>query len=188
MTTQALKWWTESQHGDRNVAGQVPVATGVGRAVGVPRGWSYHGRNSAHAWGSMTAGAVGAVVIYNYMLKRDFRRDTSFQDGVAWMAQNFTVKANPGPADTFGKKPETMYYYYLYALERMAMLADLRTVGVHAWYDSGAKVIIDAQKEDGSWKTSDGSNSTYDTCFAILFLKRATRPVVASIDEGRRRK
>jgi hypothetical protein len=34
-----------------------------------------------------------------------------------------------------------------------------------------AKVLLQSQKEDGSWNA--GWDSTWDTCFAILFLRRA---------------
>ena len=54
----------------------------------------------------------------------------------------------------------------------------------------GAEAILGAQRPDGSWiaplphgDRSEVTNATWDTCFAILFLKRATRPLdVASTD------
>ena len=42
----------------------------------------------------------------------------------------------------------------------------------HALAQQGAKVLCDIQKGGGSW-----GGGTVDTCFAILFLKRATRPL-----------
>jgi hypothetical protein len=42
-------------------------------------------------------------------------------------------------------------------------------------------VLLEKQSGDGKW------NNTVDTCFAILFLKRATRPLVAS-EDGLRKK
>ena len=52
---------------------------------------------------------------------------------------------------------------------------------------SGAPVILDAQKPDGSWYGgAKRCNSTWDTCFAILFLKKATQRLeVASEDRLR---
>ena len=73
---------------------------------------------------------------------------------------------------------------YLYALERVGILSGTVDIGTHDWYREGANFILKSQKEDGSWKTATGGgNAVWDTCFAILFLKRATRPLVASIDE-----
>ena len=69
------------------------------------------------------------------------------------------------------------------------MLYVTQTMGKHDWYLEGAKAILDAQKPDGSWLVSDYFRSPpdrpgWDTCFAILFLKRATRPLldVPSVD------
>ena len=48
----------------------------------------------------------------------------------------------------------------------------------------GAKHIVHAQKDNGSWgnKTDKPDENTWDTCFAILFLKKATRGVI-SVDK-----
>jgi hypothetical protein len=55
------------------------------------------------------------------------------------------------------------------------MLLDMPTIGKHDWYNEGAKQLLDDQKADGSWVAGGGrSNSTWDTCYAILFLKKAT--------------
>ena len=39
--------------------------------------------------------------------------------------------------------------------------------------------LLKIQGGNGAWK---GRNETWGTCFAILFLKKATRPLVASED------
>ena len=47
-------------------------------------------------------------------------------------------------------------------------------------------MLLDAQEADGSWGfKSDIDSPVWDTCFAILFLRRATRPLndVASVDK-----
>jgi hypothetical protein len=118
------------------------------------------------------------------MLKRDWRQDPVVLDGIAWLNQNFTVSTNPG------KYPE-WHHYYLYALERVGMLYNTWMIGSHDWYREGANLLLDAQRADGSWQGAsafrDGGGPTWDTCFAILFLKRATRSLdVASVDPIRR--
>ena len=50
------------------------------------------------------------------------------------------------------------------------MLYGTEMMGTHKWYPEGAKVLIETQAANGSWGAG-----TVDTCFAILFLKRATR-------------
>jgi hypothetical protein len=48
-------------------------------------------------------------------------------------------------------------------------------MGIHDWYARGARAILGAQQADGSWP---GGQPVPDTCFAVLFLRRATRPLV----------
>lgn len=174
----ALKWWKENQK-DKAEKGREAVSTGT-VDLGPPRGWCYHydnGHEDHKSFGSMTGGAVASMVIYHYMLGNDWWRDSSVKSGLSWLAANFSVTVNPGSPCTFGNNEKTQYHYGLYALERVGMLYGTVKIGAHAWYAEGAKELINAQKEDGSWEGSDGSNSTWDTCFAILFLKRATAPI-----------
>ena len=181
---RAMSWWYESQHGGSDKEKRPAVATGA--SEGVPRGWCYDGNDAHNAYGSMTAGAAGALVIYNHMLRADWRKDHSVQDGMAWLAKNFTVNANPGPCQHDGR-PNVFLGYYLYGLERAGMLYDTERIGGHAWYDEGAKFLVGAQHPDGSWLVShDPNHAAWDTCFAILFLKRATRPLVASEDDRKK--
>jgi len=85
-----------------------------------------------------------------------------------------------------------MAYYFLYALERAGMLCGVEALGGHKWYPEGVQHLLGAQKPDGSWLSPlpHGDrpvllNSVWDTCFAILFLKRATRPLVEVASTGR---
>ncbi len=187
----ARKSWTETQHPaageDKNA-----VATG-GFASGPPRGWCYSRADVCakehRPYGSMTAGALGALGILHYLLDSDVKKDPVARSGLAWLSANWSVTEHPGPQE-FDVSPKEEYYYYLYALERLGMLMGIEKVGGHDWYAEGAKEILAAQKADGSW--NDGAakrgNSTWDTCFAILFLKKATRELVVSEDRNKPRK
>jgi hypothetical protein len=178
---RAVAWWRKSQErgeddkdGDDRKPKRPSVATGT--AAARPIGWSYG--DGGQATGSMTAGAVGALVIYDAILGKPWKSDPDVAEGMAWLAKNFTVSKNPGGE-------EEWHFYYLYALERVGMLCETEKIGAHPWYSTGARYILDAQQSDGSWKT--GEEAVWDTCFAILFLRRATRPVdVASIDRFKR--
>jgi hypothetical protein len=169
------------------------VATGPG----TPAGWCYRGhhhklkfcRTPDQAYSSMTAGAVGALRIYDHILSLDWKGDRTLQNGLAWLAKNFSVSENVGPSEMGGSRPKTNLYYTLYALERVGMLCEVERIGAHEWYAEGARAILEAQNEDGSWKVSEGDRRisdqpTWDTCFAILFLRRATRSLrdVATVD------
>ena len=162
---RAMKWWIDSQHAPEDGGDKNAVASG-GDAR--PRGWSYKGSGDGTPYGSMTAGAVGSVVIYDYMLKKDWKKNPVANSGLSWLNVNWAVNSNP-------KKGGSWHYYYLYGVERAGILYDTTLIGKHDWYMEGAKLLLDAQDGNGSWQ-----NQTWDTCFAILFLKKATRPLVAT--------
>jgi hypothetical protein len=63
-------------------------------------------------------------------------------------------------------------YYFLWSLERVAMALDLQTIGKKDWYGWGAEIILQNQEPDGSW-AGEYAQGGVDTCFALLFLKRA---------------
>lgn len=44
-------------------------------------------------------------------------------------------------------------------------------IGAHDWYMEGAQWLLIRQRSDGAWAGHYGEN--VDTCFALLFLKRA---------------
>jgi hypothetical protein len=188
---RAQTWWRISQH-DEEVKGEKRPAVATGEVpVGLPAGWCYGPKDHGHApYSSMTAGAVGSVAIWNFLQdEKTWKKDATLQNGIAWLERHFTVAGNDGPSEHV---PDTrwMLYYYLYALERAGVLASTETFGPHKWYVEGAEAILGVQRPDGSWLAplphgdrSEATNAAWDTCFAILFLKRATRPLdVASTD------
>jgi hypothetical protein len=63
-------------------------------------------------------------------------------------------------------------YYFLWSLERVAVALNLKTIGKKDWYGWGADVLLANQRPDGSWSGEYGAYGA-DTCFALLFLKRA---------------
>ncbi len=169
---RAVKWLLESQHPPEDGAAANAVASG-GDAR--PRGWNYRlpeGEN-AKAYGSMTAGAVGCLTIYDHMMKKDWKRNPAINSGMAWLAKHYSVKDNPG-------RGASWYRYYLYGLERAGILYDTRKIGSHDWYADGAKALLAQQDANGAW------DKEWDTCFAILFLKKATRPLIATEAGGKR--
>lgn len=61
--------------------------------------------------------------------------------------------------------------YYLYGLERVGSILEREYFGMHPWYLEGAKTITKKQAKSGGWANEA------DTCFAILFLRRATKVI-----------
>ena len=163
----AVKWWRETTFADpkKDKEGRPVVVTGVRGKV---RGWNYKTKftDERAPYHAMTAGAVGSLVIYDYMLKRKWKRDSYVKAGMNWLTGHYRIT--------------TWNAYYMYALERVGLLYGTETLGTHVWYKDGANAILKAQKDDGSW-----GNKTWDTCFMILFLRRATRPLVATEGGGK---
>ena len=182
---RAKRWWVESQHKSDDREPNT-VITGGGDD-GRPRGWCYCSAKGHHdPYGSMTAGAVGTVAIFDMMLDFNWKSDKTVKDGLAWLAKNYSVTENKGPCQ-HNPDPKAFWLYYMYALERAGILVGAEKIGGHDWYQEGAQEIVAAQQGNGSWKSSAyvHNHPIPETCFAILFLKRATRPLVASEDRAK---
>ncbi len=71
--------------------------------------------------------------------------------------------------------------YFLWSLERLAMLYDLPTIGGKDWYRWGAEILVTNQSPRGSWlhwkygphDLYEDYGATINTSFALLFLKRS---------------
>ena len=59
----------------------------------------------------------------------------------------------------------------MWSVERVAVLYGLRTIGGMDWYEWGVDNLLPTQQADGSW--DDIHSKIVDTCFALLYLKRA---------------
>ena len=148
------------------------------------RGWTYLPGHATLPTGSMTTAGVAVVAICKERLwaaerlPMDLRKriDRSLRDGVAWLSEHFQVHTNPD------EQPQ-WHYYYLYGLERAGTKLGLPWLGTRDWYREGAEHLLAAQQGDGGWleaaasgKPADSTESAItQTCFALLFLKRATR-------------
>jgi hypothetical protein len=155
----ALAWWEKCQRDDK--------------------GWGYasNGQISGDpSYGSMTAGAVGSIVIFKQLLKQDFKKHEKALQGLDWMGKNFAVDGNPKLTESY-----RWQYYWLYAVERAGDLYGTDAMGAHDWYGEGAEYLLAQQLRDGSWAGREKLVIS-DTCFAIILLRRATKlpPKVAS--------
>jgi hypothetical protein len=56
------------------------------------------------------------------------------------------------------------------------VLAGVDWMGEHDWYGRGAEYLLANQEKSGSW--SESGPRIVTTCFALLFLKRGTKPVM----------
>ena len=116
------------------------------------------------------------------------RFDTAIHDGLAWLDRNWSTFENPHARKHYDT-------YYLYALERAMDLLGKRLVGKNLWYEEGAEEILQRQhpvkvhlrEKEGRrevsgvyWNTgtTHAPGDVLDTCFCLLFLKRATQGMV----------
>ncbi len=152
------------------------------------RGWSYQGDPTTQmVTGSMTTAAIAVLAICRDALLKptryggytddlDRKVGRAVQDGFTWLDANWAVDYNPP------RGAPAWHYYYLYGLERAAAYAGRMHVGAHDWYLEGAKLLLAQQKPEGRWSTGAigareiTPSDLCDTAWAILFLKKATRP------------
>ena len=152
--------------------------------------------------GSMTAAGVYMVAICRDQLRSrealpevdDRAAERSIWDGLGWLGHNFSVERNPGARDAVVLMDggpldrdaleewrrrggaalggelnlSTHFYYYLYGLERAGIASGAAWMGEHDWYGEGAAYLVRVQMRNGLWNAVP-----IDTCFALLFLRRA---------------
>jgi hypothetical protein len=146
------------------------------------RGWAYLPNTDAVSGSMTTAGIAGLSICRDRLRAHDAldkdldkRIERSLLDGCAWLGRHFKVDGNPGTGG--------WHYYYLYGLERAGAMTGLVHFGQHDWYREGAQHLLGAQQKDGGWaevpvggNNAKFQNRTTQTCFALLFLRRATVP------------
>ena len=140
------------------------------------------GKFTRDATGSMTCAGIGVLLIVKEQLgakaSRGFAEKirASTDQAVAWLSANWDIEKNPGEG-------EGWWIYYLYGLERVGALLGTEEIGPYRWYLEGARILLKKQGGSGDWPASGRVHA--DTCFALLFLERATAGTTGG--DGRRR-
>lgn len=151
-------------------------------------GWSYKaGREQngwAPTWGSMTcAGIAGLAVCESGMrAKLGSRRSSASREatkareaGFAWLARNMSTRVHPGAMT----RHTSHINYYLYSLERAALLSGVAIISNRDWYFEGAMTFVLGQDDDGSWPSDHSAERRVTaTAMAVLFLKQSTAPAL----------
>jgi len=149
------------------------------------RGWAYGGTSYPKAGatddvyattGSMTSVGVSSIAIALAELGpkcppplKDMG-EQAIWDGLAWLETHWKVDTNP-------EHPQKRWvFYYLYGVERTGVLTWQRSFGKHDWYREGAEWLIANQGGGGAWEDPVCGGPVNSTCFALLFLTRATVP------------
>jgi hypothetical protein len=128
------------------------------------------------------AGITGLAICQAALRDRGIKRpklqdeaDASRHAGFAWLAQNLTVRSNPG----WIQRQQRWLFYYLYSLERAARLSGVELLQGRDWYFEGSMVLAATQNDDGSWPAElHGDEEIERAAMAVLFLRRGTAAVL----------
>ncbi len=140
--------------------------------------WGYHYRFGGDSWlrpGPMTCvGLIGLAVGHGLVDANDRPvgqpvRDPRIINGLLALSRFIGQ-----PANRMGYLP-MQNLYFLWSVERAAVLYDLPKIGDKDWYRWGAQILVANQDDKGNWANGQypGNNPTPDTCLALLFLKQA---------------
>ncbi len=142
--------------------------------------------------GSMTACALANIEMARYVLRGGGAQADAWSkradagaaqaaiwDGLAWLNANWSPFTNPHPGRPHNQGQ--YHVYYLYAVERAMDLFGVRLIDQHNWYSEMGQELLNRQFDDGHWDTDSTlrPQDVLDTCFALLFLKRATGGSIA---------
>jgi hypothetical protein len=121
---------------------------------------------------SMTVAGTGILAIADEQLRGRARSGgylAAAKRGVEWLARRWSVEQNQGEGH------DRWNVYYLYGLERVGSVLGIDRIGEHDWYREGARRLVEIQGAKGEWSSSYKDHEI-NTCFALLFLHRATAP------------
>lgn len=153
--------------------GQAGAAIGDANNVNLDGSWYYNAGDNSSAWPSMTCAGLLGLAIGHGVTKDPKEKnqkpldDAAIKAGLAMLAREIDR-----PNDKRGM-PD---HYFLWSVQRVGVLYDLDLIDGKDWYAWGYKRLLPDQKNDGSWTGGGvyvGENTILNTCFALLFLKRA---------------
>ncbi len=146
-------------------------------------GFNYRWNDRPSSHGTMTTAGITVLELAIERLQGEKAFDKVRGDGVkslergwAWMDEHFTATGNPTRANglimdrhkiTTGRL-YMFHYYYLWGVERIAAISQRNEIAGRDWYREGAVQFLREEEPGGGW------NSLDTTCFALLFLRRAT--------------
>ncbi len=142
--------------------------------------WLYsHGTNDGSS--AMTcAGLLGLAVGHGVRSADATTSSPGQEDEQIKKALNHLTELIGAPQSSSGSRHPKLSHngvglYFLWSVERVGVMYNLRTLGEKDWYAWGSQLILSCQNQDGSFTMGNypGQTPSSDTCFALLFLKRA---------------
>lgn len=167
-----LALWTARRHGVPTERSLIAAAQKFFTTQNEDGGWGYTGTGSGiiqitHSTPAMTSvGLLGLAMGYAVMPAAP---PAGKLPEIPAIAKALTKLGKHVDAE------DMKNFYFLWSVERVAMLYNLKTIGSRDWYDVGVKMLLPIQRKEGNWAMNKYSGSTpvLDTCFALLFLKRS---------------
>jgi hypothetical protein len=133
--------------------------------------WRYDPGQSPNKWQSMTCAGLIALAIAHGVDDASRKNQKPLDDAAIKSALEVLAREIDRPNED--RKPD---YYFLWSLERTAVVYDLQKIGGKDWYQWGQRILLARQsKTDGSWfgEGNPGADPIIDTCFVLLFLQQA---------------
>jgi hypothetical protein len=173
-----LGLWVAQRHGVSSRAALLAAEQYFRQTQKSDGSWAYH-PNAMNRSDSMTcAGLMSLAMRYGVVggQGRDIRpnypvhvRDRAVTEGLRFLGRSLDKIARAGEQITGVEARDPLYF--LWSLERMAVIYDLRTIGETEWYRWAAEMLVEIQQPDGSWRAPYAA--PIGTCFALLILKRS---------------
>ena len=185
-----LALWGARKHG-LPVRNTLLATAGHFHTTQLPKGnWSYGDANwpqSALSTSSTCAGLIALAIEKALLEDEEFvrlpqkngdgKQKADGNKAFAYLAQTINrKKGDPGEAThqfkgTIFQADSWRDLYFLWSVERIGMIYGKDQIDGKDWYEWGYPIVLKTQKEDGRWQDRHGP--LVDTCFALLFLKRA---------------
>jgi VWFA-related protein len=100
-------------------------------------------------------------------------RQTARARGAALAADPAFIKALRAVSRDARRSSSRSDIYYLWSLERVCVALGLLSLDGFDWYAHGARILVDRQENDGSWRNDRWGGRFPGTSLALLFLRKA---------------
>jgi hypothetical protein len=141
-----------------------------GANVSLDGSWYYDGGQNVSSWPTMTcSGLLGLAIAHGVDADKKEKPldDPAVKRALAMLGREIDRPNEP-------QRPLDLYF--LWSLERVAVLYEVSKIDGKDWYGWGSTLLLKPghQAAGGSWPISNTSPTPMSsTCFALLFLKRA---------------
>src|SRR5262249_19863042 len=176
-----LAMWTAQHHDVPTRRTLQLIVKRFRESQGPDGGWvyGYSKPGSADSTPAMTCAGLAGLAV-GFGLSDTKRGPNQTDEQMVKRAFPCLMKFVGDPNDKWEKRvrlEENNNLYYLWSIERVAVMYNLPTIGVRDWYRWGAEILVTNQAQIGAHPGAwiDGGNTiladpVVNTCFALLFL------------------